>query len=124
MKKNQFVSLEIALKLKDKGYPDLTSYAFYNNESGELFLNLSVIPSENFTGAPLYQEATEWLREVRGIHITIRRMYFGLHGEFEYNDFLYMPGSNKNDECTIGNEFPTYQEALENAIKTALNFLP
>lgn len=56
----------------------------------------------------------KWFREKHEIHIEIRRLCFGTY--VEYNDFIYLKGSEKHSEVTLGNEFDTYEEALQSAL--------
>lgn len=76
--RNLFVPFETALKLKEKGF-DVQCFAFYNS-SGELLQKTAKgfnsgllafdLALEN-TLAPLYRQVIDWLREEKGIWISI-----------------------------------------------------
>jgi hypothetical protein len=77
--------------------------------------------------APTQSLLQKWLREEHGIDIQIRRLCY--RGSFreeewdEYNDFIYMPGQNDHLDITLGNEFDTHEEALENALQESLKLI-
>lgn len=64
----QFVTYEIALKLKELGYPQTKDrFGGFDKDS---FLHIRNI-SKLDVSAPLWQQAQEYLRESHDIHITI-----------------------------------------------------
>lgn len=66
-----------------------------------------------------------WLRDIHGIHIQIRRLVYHVdhHEVLEYNDFIYPKGAKNHIDDTLGNEFGTHEEALENALQESLKLL-
>lgn len=71
------------------------------------------------------QEIAKWLRDSKDIYINIRRVCYAniTKNEYEYNEFIYLPGQNKHIDDTLGNEWDTYEDALENAVITALEYV-
>lgn len=118
-----YIQFETAKLAKAKGFDTKTTNWYDQTET----LN----PCKGVRGAmcytnegyaPTQSELQKWLRDKHNIHIQIRRMY-AHDGEVEYNDFVYLPNKNAHTDDTLGNEFPTYESALENALQTALNLL-
>lgn len=82
-------------------------YSYYNTHEDE---------SIHQTSAPTLYMAQKWLREVKGIHITITP----ISRSQEKWQYRITP---KNQELEVGvfiGEFNTYEEALDEAILTAI----
>lgn len=75
--KNNFVTFEIAKKLKDKGYPQKfrSSWECYGPcyfIDGTFYDSGAVCEVDELFTAPTYYELFEWLRKKRGIYAEIR----------------------------------------------------
>ena len=111
----QFVTYEIALKLKDLGFNE-DCLAFTDDKS--LFLGDVAEYIKPCIKVPLWQQVIDWLREEYNIHIYID-FYDDLYGfaiklnnETFYNRYgSFEPG------------FKTYEEARENAILKAIELI-
>lgn len=81
--KEQFCSYKISLKLKELGF-DEPCILYYNTKNREFDMdycnNLSVLndmlPSNTqmLIGAPLWQQAKQWLRDTHNYHIAVYRL--------------------------------------------------
>lgn len=86
--KNKFVTYAIALKLKELGFDDpclavyqgekfkfnfeLLDYGWTKEELSENKLTNTLYADENgFVTAPLWQDAIDYIREIKGIHIDL-----------------------------------------------------
>jgi len=112
---NQFVTYEIALKLKELGF-DEPCIVYYNTKSQESlcccqlggFIN--EIEEEDFhknsiedkCSAPLYSQIEDWLRENHGKHIRIQEGYTPSKHYYEFE----IPWKT----------FKTYHQAREHVI--------
>jgi hypothetical protein len=80
----EFVSYEIALKLKELGF-DKPCFTYYYNISGNIRTGIEVHIHNAWTYAgtkklattlaPLYQQAFKWIREKHNIDISINTIY-------------------------------------------------
>ena len=133
-KYNDYVSVSTALSLKNAGFDWATSTYYQGQTSNELineypscynfndkdsYYNKHEDVSMHRTSAPTLYVAQKWLREVKGIHITV---YSCSQESWQYR--ITKRGENLNDGI-FGEDFYTYEEALEHAILTAIinNFL-
>ena len=91
-----FVSFELAVKLKDKGYPqdELCRY----NEDGNMYLD--DIPNAGYC-APTISQALKWLRDERKVFIEISITTSG-----------YYPTVYSNIDLTLANKTTYYQEYI------------
>lgn len=124
-----YIKFETAKLAKEKGFNENTGAACWvKTLDGDIIHNSERKDcpehdrSEQYLSQPSQAQLQRWLRDKHNIHIQIRRMY-AHDGEVEYNDFVYLPNKNAHTDDTLGNEFPTYEYALENALQTALNLL-
>ena len=122
--KEELISLPTAILAKEKGYS--LSVTLYNdkyyNSLGELkYVSYKVNLESYELEVPTQSLLQRWLREEHGIHIGIRRSVW--NGQIEYNDFVYPFGSEKHTDTTLGNEFDTFEDALENALQEALKLI-
>lgn len=69
--KEDFVTYELAIKLKDKGYPQ-NGFHYYN-ENGRIDVPAYNLSDEDMsdTVAPQIHEVLKWLREEKNIYINI-----------------------------------------------------
>ena len=96
--KEQFVTYEIALKLKELGFDEQCLMYFDKEELNycpHWFNNSSLIPNGDIS-APLWQQVIDWFREKHDITIDIAKIYngtdnyhFALNLEWEYFEGTY-----------------------------------
>ena len=124
------VSFEIAKLLKEKGYTDIVGIIkgkHYYNYKGEVdgdqldFIKAS-LRKENLTlvenyPAPTLSLAQKWLREVHNLEINIQSDMLG------YYMFLVNRDKLLRVKVEGNNIFQTYELALEEGIKQALNLI-
>ena len=139
-----FVSYELALKLKEKGFNEpcfgsWLSYAFFPDDyylDLEQGMNFDFEDNTNHNclgnacSAPLYQQLTDWLREKHDIHIHISRLYCYIDNKPRTFDgwCVYVDnGIEDSDlECNsmfIKTFYPSYSEALDKAIEETLKLI-
>ena len=126
----EFVSYEIALKLKELGF-DEPCIAYYFNRYGdvELFSEFVIdhskmvfyTHSEYETIAPLWQQCVDWL-ETKGYYINITRVFQWSPLPIEFLGWCIHIGTENPEEqleCNlyyVSHYYPTKQEAREQAI--------
>lgn len=100
--KRQFVTYDIALKLKELGFNEECIGFYYLYESKEHFL-ISTVYNTNSSwedkismSAPLWQQVVDWLREKHDIVIDIARIHnnsdnyhFAINLQWEYHEGDY-----------------------------------
>lgn len=118
--KHLFVSYEIALMAKEKGFDELcitrwgeTSKKLYeawkpmkNSEDGE-----------DFTSAPLYQQLIDWFRVEHNMLIWVETATY--LREFNYRYYI-----ETYDNKAEGMKTNNYYKALNDAIKKAFKMIP
>lgn len=65
-------------------------------------------------------ELQKWLRDVHNVHIEVTHWKSKINDRFEYLFSVYFPG-HINDSGDFWNN--TYEEALEEGLKFALNYI-
>ena len=138
--KKLFVSYELAVRLKEKGFNE-PCFAIYDN--GRFLLRYKSINSklkrnvkmdkkinQPLVSVPTFQQVTDWLREKHDIHIHISRLYCYVDNKPRTFDgwCVYVDnGIEDSDlECNsmfIKTFYPTYNEALDKAIEEALKLI-
>jgi len=125
--KEDFVSLEIAKLLKEKGF-DWGCYKVYNTEgvvgisttTEEVPINYKNI--EYYFLCPTQQMTMKWLREVHKLHILI-----DAHESYAYESKIvfiwYVWNLNTHKKFTIINYSETFEQTCENAIMYCLTNL-
>ena len=127
MIKEAYVSFEVAKLLKEKGF-DEECYQIYDDEGYLSFNHVGYInsekPNEDFYAlAPTHQMAMAWLREEKNIFIVI-----------EPHAYDYINEKNKSYTCSLwvgdnyyeyieSRDYPSYEEAVEVALKYVLEKL-
>lgn len=143
MIKEDYVSLEVAKLLKDKGFNEYC-FTAYSTEIGD-FITVGPIKNSEIDAdkddthictAPTHQMAMKWLREVHNIYIEIA--FYS-----RYKPVYYRWSASKNGrvvsdeeipskeiECHIEGEYPNlavfyknHNEAVESALKYCLENL-
>jgi hypothetical protein len=135
--KEQFVSYELAKKLKDLGFSD-TCFAWYYHPKDKfglrgLFTECKAAKSSpHYVVAPLYQQVLQFLREKYNIHININPQANSVDGSLFTPNGKY---SGTLDDVTIGKEMScsdticliptcnTYQEALIKGIQESIKLI-
>lgn len=95
MNKEDYVSMEVAKLLKEKGYKEFCTGCYRNNK----FMNINSFNDADMFGgdfysAPTLYEAAKWLRNQRDINVvvaTVIPMWFDRIPNNNDNDTLYMP---------------------------------
>lgn len=127
MNKEDYVSLECAKLLKEKGYKELCTGCYRNNK----FMNINSFNDADMFGgdfyaAPTLYEAAKWLRGTHDIHIVVSPHYSRKYEiiEYEYRiatyfDFLEEPFKwRKSKEY-----YEKYEQCLNDAILEALKLI-
>lgn len=120
-----YVSFEAAKLLKEKGFDDEYTNAFYDKSGILYFIDILSDFSEHtdndtdIAASTLYV-AMKWLREVHNINIDIVPIWN--QKRFEYQVFVVTPENAKH--CYIDDKlYFSYEEATEVAIKYCLENL-
>lgn len=124
-KSKLFVPYEMALELKEKGYPNHTGSclaAWEKTENAE-WLHFGSHPV-GLLQAPLYQEAVDWLRDKHDIIIDIQTCPSKRDGVRVFKPVIFVPyrisltgaGIIKMDSCE-------YYRALKQALTEALKLI-
>lgn len=128
---NLFVTYEIAKKLKEKGFNEPTmayynekdEFVFvpYNNEDINLPNKVTKTENENnYSSAPLWQQAIDWLRETQKLHIELQESRCDNDKNKEWWFYIYKQGGRvKYFPDEIGRRL-THNEARQKAIEEAL----
>ena len=112
-----YVSSEIAKLLKEAGFDWEIKTFYFNNELGETMLGDAKNHnfSNQFISAPTLVVAQQWLREVKNVDVFAYRN--------EPKDKFESIVSFNKKWSTTGMCINTYEEALETAIKKALEMI-
>lgn len=112
-----YVSFETAKLLKEKGFDEICSFAFYKD--GRIVDRYDSEFSYNYYDRPTLQMAMNWLEEKYGVFCAIRR-----HGNSD-DGFSYSWNCEGKMGLSIGNGggFKTATEAREDVIKYCLENL-
>ena len=119
MIKEAFVSFEVAKLLKEKGFVE-SCYGRYSVRSKDFHLDTTK-PCNNGSNflycAPTHQMAMAWLREngiiIEILHVTSKPS----------NDGWFYSYQKNNDSETNLIEYPSYEDAVETALKYVLKNL-
>lgn len=121
MIQEEFVTLETAKLLKEKGFDEPCSISI-NIEDGRKYMSNrtnSEVPKKVCTQPP-QSIAQKWLREIKGLHIEISYLY----GDYWYYDILTIPDHDLvglSDRPLV--HYKSYEEALEAGIQEALKLI-
>ena len=115
-----YVSFEIAKLLKDKGFNEPCETSYYTSVSMGDFTKVRPY-RDDLIAAPTHQMAMKWLREVKGIYITIGHGdYPSLKKHFFIPTIEDLEAVYGVDDEEVTQEFDTYEEAVEAALKYCL----
>ena len=127
MIEEDFVSIETAKLLKEKGFDEMCHMAYFNGTLVD-YTMFGFCIGDDFVYAPTLQMATKWLRIVKKLDITIHYDSWACGGHFGYyivvqrtdNDFSEV-SPRVDEEDTVF--FDTPESAFEAAIKYCLSAL-
>lgn len=130
MIQEEFVTLETAKLLKEKGFKE-DVFTFYEVDcvEGDMILSETYDESENFNekndclSAPTQSLAQKWLRETKNIHICVYNCACGYGYEISKADNGTHITSSVYEGPNDGGEWDTYEEALEAGIWEALKLI-
>jgi|688.fasta_scaffold27763_21 hypothetical protein len=112
----EFVNYEIALILKEIGF-DEPCFNYYDGNKNKNSINLGngyvtkYMVSDNFTIAPLYQQAFRWFREKYGLLYNIDETYK------KSSEYIYSIGYGWSDA------FESYEEAEFECLKKLIEIV-
>lgn len=109
----QFVTYEIALKLKELGFDKECLANYYHETEIGIVLDIGNNYNLKIVNAPLYSQAIDWFREKHGIDIIIRPFTGDIVGEKTYASDIYISKTNTSIKLKREN---SYHEAREQAI--------
>lgn len=122
----QFVTYKIAKKLKELGF-DEPCFKYYDEEVKKIEDSLfetrwGYEPKTNYVFSPLWQQATDWLREKKDIQINIvwNKFYPNTPYEFEVRPTWR---EQPVRPYGIGGMESTYYKSLERAIEEAIKMI-
>lgn len=119
----EFVTYEIALKLKELGFNEPCFGVYYDKDG-----NIRKTDFSEIGDAPLWQQAIDWLMRVHNmdIEITRYRYYDTFINSWTYNVFVKVFNESELDKTyfvrnTLNNTiFTSYEEAREEGIIKAI----
>ena len=138
---NQFVSYEVALKLKELNFDELclTTFDNYKRLKSIYAIDEEDVEDENlaidtpytkycqnsnifdgFVAAPLWQQAIDWLRDVERIYISIKSQTDLGRDSFWYEIYRFDSSKIISNHASSGDGYGTFQEAREQAILKAI----
>ena len=124
-----FVSFDLAKKLKKKGFPQYTEKSYFVGDhkkrmcSVGTFLHVHTQNTEHLIAAPTIAQVLKWLRDCNAIHIHICLYSKGWYCDvytFEYYEEDKEYGVKHNVQF---DEFSTYEEAALAGIEYALDIV-
>lgn len=137
--KEDYVSFEIAKLLKEKGFDEGCSFVVNAISKGVMPVSWPTTNSDiedekaSLIALPTLQMAMKWLREVHKLVITVSIGNENNKGNTDYSNpdrwFYFFDITNEKgvvidtEYDPLSNEFPTYEEACEAAIKYCLEHL-
>lgn len=121
--KEQFVTFDIALKLKELGFNKPCMGLYYIKDKEFVKTNYSssnnIITNDIIVDAPLWQQAIEWIREKYNYHISTYRLNNKWCGDvYDILRQCYVTTS-----AFDGITFNKYEESRESAILKALELI-
>lgn len=129
MNKKDYVSLEVAKMLKEKGFNEYCS-AYYHLNWDDMTEEerFKIAPSHNFrnrnngyrVGAPTLYEVQKWLRSAKRLHIEVSYM----SKNYWIYEILTIPNHDLiglSDRMNVN--YMSYEEALNAGILEALNLI-
>lgn len=128
MIQEDYVSLETAKLLKDKGFNWKVHRSYLVNDNCFAPANVDDLPRrKDAIRIPTLQMAMKWLREVHSLYVDISFNRF--NKTYHFNIVQYYQYDNKNKPYieqtfyVLDNMFDSYEKAIESAIKYCLENL-
>ena len=120
----EFVTLETAKLLKEKGFNEYCKYII--NDKGlmmETIFRTSKDLPKLFYSCPIQSVAQKWLRETKNIHICVYNCACGYGYEISKADNGTHMASSVYKGTNDGEEWDSYEEALEAGLQEALKLI-
>lgn len=122
-----FVPFELAIKLKEKGYPQKTAGRYnmidcFYYEDGKLFFHGGACDVNEAYTAPTISQVLKWLREEKELHIEIY-MYNNYYSWEIYNTKIYDADFTQKRVEYSDVDYETYEQATLAGIKYVLDIL-
>ena len=129
--KEQFVTYEIALVLKELGFNEECFGYFKTDKNLHEFYGSSEQVIDCNIQAPLWQQVIDWLREKHNIYLTIYNplLYNSYYPDSKYGfdcEIEFLTKNNNVASTLISNNdsgFETYYEVREQAINKAIEII-
>lgn len=128
----EFVTLETAKLLKEKGFDETCEYCILNQDDDVIgasrgcIINEKIVRHKNIKNAipitSLYQ-AQKWLRETKNMHVCIYRSASGYGYDISKADNGTHIINDLSDGPNEAGLWDTYEEALEVGIQEALKLV-
>nr|DAP31027.1 MAG TPA: hypothetical protein [Caudoviricetes sp.] len=128
----EFVTLETAKLLKEKGFDETCEYCILDQDDDVIgasrgcIINEKIVRHKNIKNAipitSLYQ-AQKWLRETKNLHICVYNCACGYGYEISKADNGTHITSSTYEGTNDGGEWDTYEEALEAGLQEALKLI-
>ena len=116
-----YVSFETAKLLKEKGFNEKCSRWYVANEPQEGIIEKGFGENQFYINAPTLQMAMKWLREVHNCNIEIDTIGQKSLDTLSWRSVIY--NIEHDMECYYEDNFKSYEEACEAAIKYCLENL-
>ena len=116
-----YVSYEVAKLLKEKGFEGVCDYA-YSNKGNYFEIDRSNF-DEIYCLRPTLQMAMKWLREVHNIFIVIEPHAYDYINEKNSSYVFSLWHGDNYCENPLLKDFPSYEQACEEALKFSLENL-
>lgn len=124
MEKEDYVSLEVAKLLKEKGYNELCNSSYFLHDGNWIFQygnNQNKLNDENWLSTPTLYDAQKWLRENHNIHLHVLcTSYCKPLNRCDYRCEIFAPSIRQFCDTQI---YHTYEETLNEGILNALEFI-
>ena len=112
----QYISLETAKLLKEKGFSEKTTSGYYNVDGVQTLQTDLFADNHNKYNDSISAPSQDMvLRELRKKRIYVDVRFNRYYQRFRW--FEYSMEENTQDEAYEGDDFPSYEEAVEAAIK-------
>ena len=122
-----YVSFETAKLLKEKGFNDVPVYTYYLSYGGFYMSSMAVtnkkLYAQGHIAAPTLQMTMKWLREKYNLEIYPYHNNSTIYNSKWWFEIIEYPNSVAEYESGKNEEFDTYEEACEAAIKYCLENL-
>ena len=118
-----YVSFETAKLLKEKGFDaKCSTYYISDDEIAGIPIARDFNNNGIFLSAPTLQMACKWLREVHNIIIVIEPHSYN-HMEEKVSSYVFSIWCGDNYEHPLTTNYPTFEDAVDAALKHSLENL-